>query len=113
MKKNKITVILILIVVLLLNSTPLCGLGAQNTDDQTTKVLSKNEEALQKKIDEAKNWLKAQKPFWDKWFTDSMFKFRQEMERIYTSITKKIEEYRERHYTPMKRETGEEYITPI
>lgn len=100
MSIKKLAVVLILLSSFLLNSA--VSMAIDLSEPGVQKVVSKKEEAIQKKFADIKKWMQEQKPVLDKWFSDNMVKFKQEMERIFKQITEKIQKFQNKNYTQMK-----------
>lgn len=100
MSIKKLAVVVILLSSFLLNSTVSAAIDLSEPGIQ--KVASKKEEAIQKKFADIKKWMQDQKPVLDKWFSDNMAKFKQEMGRIFKQITEKIQKFQNEKYTQLK-----------
>ncbi len=82
----------------LFNSTTVLAVDL-NTNDSAyaQKILSKKEEAIVKKFQDAKRWFQEQQPRVSRFFTEALSKLKKEMDRISDEIMKKIEEFKRRH----------------
>lgn len=98
---NKFAVVLILLSAFLLNSP--VTIAQDQSSQGVQKIVSKKEEAIQKKFVEFKKWIQEQKPAFDKWFTDNLVKLKQEMGRLFKQITEKLQKFQDKNYTRMKK----------
>lgn len=109
MKKPKIVFCLLLIGCILLNSTAVLAAGSHTFVGSDTveihKVLNSKDEVLEKKFQNAKEWLKGTAPSFKQFFLNKQFlfeqisKFRIEMNRVYQEILIRINKLQEKHTT--------------
>jgi len=101
MKINRLILTILMIGTFLLNTTTLLAWSQEPDNPGIQQVLSKKDQAIIEKFDNAKKWIDEQKPVINQFFANSFIKFKKQMDRIYQEIVLQIEELKSRNYTKM------------
>lgn len=102
MKTNRIILIMMLIGTFLLNSTTLYAWTTQPASQVSIQqVLSKKDQAIIEKFDNARKWIENQKPVVNQFFANSFVKFKNEVDRIIQEILLNIQKINNRNHTQL------------